>query len=180
MLFTKTDDIILSDKRLTAREHIEMSTELLSLGNNAVHFIICKILLVAVFCSPAALTLEIAGTCGVYKDLEGYVTVILFSVCSYFLCSEITCLKTERHKHMLEHSSVNITQNAHCKLSVNIIRISGTFLELLEVFGRKHITDELFGKIYYIDKCILRLFVDIFENTVKSNRCSASYNFLFY
>ena len=112
MRVSKTDDVFLADKRLTAGQKIEMDTELLALCHDAVHFLIGQVVLVTIGAGPAALAVHIAGRGRVKQDEHGHIAVVFLPVRMDLLGAAEKHFVADIQHGGLEHMLVRLVDDA--------------------------------------------------------------------
>ena len=117
MFFAKSDYIFFTYEWFAACHKISMDTKFLALCYNAVQILVCKIIFVAVFCSPAACAMHIAGTCGVHKYYPGNIAVIFFA--HFLTCSESmeSCFISKCHKSLFKNKRVYFFNKSLSKMN---------------------------------------------------------------
>ena len=90
MLFAETDQVFFAYKRFAACIDIHIYTKFFSLGDDIVNFIVGQVQFMAIFCSPAAGTVQIAGRSRIKKDCPWNITVI-FCTKLFFLWPADQC-----------------------------------------------------------------------------------------
>ena len=78
MFLAESDYIVFSYQRLTSCKQVSMNSQFFSFCHDFVHFLICKVQLVAVFCCPAACTVKVAGCSRIHQNYPRNVAVVLF------------------------------------------------------------------------------------------------------
>ena len=98
----------------------------------------------AVFGSPAALTLAVAGTCGINKHLEGNVAFVKLTVLSYGLCTFDTCTESHCKKHLFKNTSVKVAENVKTELIIYVVTFDDSFTHSINIVLGEGAAEKLF------------------------------------
>ena len=144
MLAHQTQDIILADHRFTTRHEIQVSAELLALGDDLVHVLEGQVVLMAVGAGPAALAMHVAGGGRVKQDQPRDIAVIFLSVLADHFCTAEKRLIAKVEKGHLRKIRIDFINHAVDKFSPAGIRIAEIRLYLRHFFIGKSFLAEVF------------------------------------
>ena len=179
MLTAKTKNIVLSDKRFAAREHIKMRSKLNALIYDIINFIICEIEFMAVFRCPAAFAIHVTCTCRVNEHQPRNVALVFFTICPDGSRSVEACTENERQKHFFEIIPVDILKQIHRIGVPNVIVIAYRIAETFKCLFGKCFTCKLFGKTDKLENILFRILVNVLQHSVKQKAYACSLNIFF-
>ena len=168
MFFAELQDVCLADKRLTAREHVEVYAKLLALCNNTVQILEAQVQLVTILCSPAASAVQVAGRGRIHQDQPRNIAAILFTVCANGLGSVDHRLKHQVEQRHLQNIRIQLVDQLVQVLVPLFIRICEEPAEHRIGFFRKCIRCELLNYVQRLRKSLLTVFVNSVKHDIKS------------
>ena len=160
MLLAQLQDVIFTNQRFAACEHVEIDAELLALGDDPVQILIAQVQPVAVLCSPASDTVKIAGTRGIHQDQPRDIAVIFHTVRADRLGPVEHRLKAKIQKRHLQHIRIELIDKTVQILIPLFIRIRHHGADPGVGLLRKHIADILLDNINQLEHAFLPVLVD--------------------
>ena len=124
MFLAESDYIVFSYQRLTSCKQVSVNSQFFAFCHDFVHFLICKVQLVAVFCCPAACTVEIAGRSRIHQNYPRNVAVVLFRHFQRGFespeASLVSCIKCKGCQNV----RINLFQNSLCVMCPFAVRLA--------------------------------------------------------
>ena len=123
VLFAELDEIGLADERFAAGVDVHVNAHVLALTDDVIDLVKGEIELVAVFRSPAAGTVEIAGAGGIKKDRPGDVAVMLLAELFLLFDADHVGVDEEIHHDRRENIVIDLIHHVADEVIVRIRRI---------------------------------------------------------
>ena len=123
VLFAELDEIGLADERFAAGVDVHVNAHVLALTDDVIDLVKGEIELVAIFRSPAAGTVEIAGAGGIKKDRPGDVAVVLLAELFLLFAADHVGVDEEIHHDRRENVVIDLIHHVADKIIVRIRRI---------------------------------------------------------
>ena len=123
VIFAELDEIGLADERFAAGVDVHVNAHVLALTDDVIDLVKGEIELVAIFRSPAAGTVEIAGAGGIKKDRPGDVAVVLLAELFLLFAADHVGVDEEIHHDRRENVVIDLVHHVADKIIVRIRRI---------------------------------------------------------
>ena len=150
VIFAQADDVLFADEGLAAGEQAGMGAQLLGLGQHTVHLLIGQALPVAVFGSPAAGAVHIAGGGGVHQNEPRDVAAVFFGVLLCLLVAAEAALIHRIGEEGFEDVGVGFIQDALDIMRPLSLRLARNHVQYLEGLLFPHAALNFLGHIHQL------------------------------
>ena len=167
MLFTEFDNICLAYQRFTAGVNVHVYAHVLALANDVVDLVKTEIQLVAIFCSPAAGTMKIAGRGGVQQYRPGNVAVVFIPQFLLFFPADEIGVDEEVDRYGGQYFRIYILNHMPYIWIIGGVRIRNGRTDCIAL-AAKLTFGEFICPVHQLRQIFLGILVEIFEHRFQS------------